>query len=337
MSRASFPLVLIFAQLLFVSVVAAQDAEPVIGEASDPVATPAAEPATAPTPAEAAAAPAASNSDLPTAQADDGSMESAHEPAVQEQHRSGADPYEDPQETYFFLGGFYRHTWMPSWMTELFVQTAPDINNPQFGLDFSVRKDHFEVIYSLWYADYSAYGPFLGANDEPNEMEMIDSQLWAAMAGVTFLWSSEFSDWFAIEYGLGLGAGYVGGDLYRTEAYPTQGGGWDACTGPTTPGTPGTADGAPFEGTYDPAYSTSSDWCGIPASGLTDADGDEGNHYNVRARTWTQGGSVPNVWFRAALQLSLRFKPIAQLVIRADGGFDIFSGFFLGGAVQFGF
>jgi hypothetical protein len=46
---------------------------------------------------------------------------------------------------------------------------------------------------------------------------------------------------------------------------------------------------------------------------------------------------VPNLWFRAALpHLALRFKPIRQMVIRVDGGFDVFSGFFVGGSVGVG-
>ena len=69
---------------------------------------------------------------------------------------------------------------------------------------------------------------------------------------------------------------------------------------------------------------------------ITNQDGEEGAHYGVQARQWFDGGSVPNLWFRLAPQISLRFKPIHQIVIRADVGFDLFSGIFVGGALQFG-
>jgi len=322
-----------FLSLLVCAPAGAQDAgdapaEPSTDVLGDPGA---AEPAPAPSPTDTAASYGAQSSDTPT---------SASAPAEPEETEHHGGPYEDPEETYFFLGGFYRHTWIPSWMTETFVQRAPDIDNPQFGLEFSVRKDRFEVIYSAYYADFSAYGPYLANGDPIDQMEIIDSNLWAAMAGVTFLWSSGFSDWFAIEGGIGLGVGYVGGNLWRTEAYPNQNGGWTACQAPTAPNTPGsTQPGEPFDPTRDPALTTSDAYCGaaLAPGQISDADGQDGEHYGVKARRWTGGGSVPNVWFRAALQLSLRFKPAHGVVIRADGGFDLFSGFFAGGAFQVGF
>ena len=45
---------------------------------------------------------------------------------------------------------------------------------------------------------------------------------------------------------------------------------------------------------------------------------------------------MPNVWFRIAPQLGFRIKPIKQLVINVNGGFDIVSGFFLGGSLNVG-
>lgn len=314
---------------------------PLTAAAQDAAGAPA-EPPPPAEPAPAATAPTASE----TAASSSGSWAASEPdptPAPAEEAPSHGGAYEDPQETYYFLGAFYRHAWIPSWMTEVFVQKAPDVENPQFGLEFSVRKDRFEVIYSAYYADFSAYGPYLASGDTIDQTEMIDSNLWAAMAGVTFLWSSNFSDWFAIEGGLGLGIGYVGGNLWRSEAYPTTEstyGGWAVCNPPTAPNTPGSAQpGRPFDASRDTTLQTDADSCGpaLTPGEISDADGQDGNHYGVKSRRWTNGGSVPNVWFRAAAQLSLRFKPAAHLVIRADGGFDLFSGFFAGGALQFGF
>ncbi|MCU0673127.1 MAG: hypothetical protein MUE69_10090 [Myxococcota bacterium] len=229
-----------------------------------------------------------------------------------EQARSGTDPYEDPTAAYFFLGAAYWHTFTPSFILNLFTDESTKTNNPGIGLQFTYRKDAFDIVTSLYYQTYAVNGPFRGAGDEDTETEIIDSDLKMVAVSVSFLWSTEFTDWFAIQYGIGLGVGGVFGDMIRTEAYRV-GNGWERCVGPSNPP----------NAFCDPT---------------SVADGEDGGHFGARARRWTQGGSVPNVWFRASLpHLALRFKPIKQLMIRVDGGFDLFSGFFVGGSLNFGF
>ena len=47
---------------------------------------------------------------------------------------------------------------------------------------------------------------------------------------------------------------------------------------------------------------------------------------------------MPNLYFRFAVpHLALRIKPIHQLLIRVDLGFDLFSGFFTGAGISYGF
>lgn len=241
--------------------------------------------------------------------------------------RSSTDPYEDPSRNYYFLGLFYDHHFTPSFILNLFTDESTPANNPALGLQFTYRKDGFDIITSLWYQSYFVEGPFRGSGDTEFETEIIDSNLKAMFAGVTFLWSTEFNDVFSIQYGLGLGVGVVFGDMYRDEAYPADRapagtptyGGYARCNGPNSP---------------DSTVTGSSAWCDPVAVG----DGMEGGHFGVKARKWTSGGSVPNVWFRAALpHLALRIKPIKQLMFRVEGGFDLFSGFFVGGSVNVGF
>ena len=113
------------------------------------------------------------------------------EQVLTEQHlgvetvRRGTDPYEDPNKRYFFLGGFYHHHFIPSGMIELFVQEAPAVANPQAGIELTIRRDSFEVIASAWYADFTTVGPFLANGDPPVDVEIIDSNLRAVMAGAT--------------------------------------------------------------------------------------------------------------------------------------------------------
>ncbi len=100
--------------------------------------------------------------------------------------------------------------------------------------------------------------------------------------------------------------------MTRNEAYPDANGefnGYSQCDGP---------GGAPA--------GTGAGYCDPPPAG----------HYGFFDK-WAQGGSVPNIYLRAAPQIALRFKPIHQVLIRVNGGFDIFSGFFVGGALAYGF
>jgi hypothetical protein len=255
--------------------------------------------------------------------------------------RRGTDPYEDPNKRYYFLGGFYRHHFIPAGMIELFVQEAPSVANPQAGIELTIRRDSFEIIASAWYADFTTVGPFLANGDPPDDVEIIDSNLRAVLVGTTFLWSTMFNDYIGLEYGLGLGVGYVFGDMIRTEAYPSENGGFAACTTPVVGGGPG---GAQPGDSIDFARSNGlgiAGYCqgamGDPGNEpITNEDGEEGAHYGVIARQWFDGGSVPNLWFRLAPQISLRIKPIHQLVIRADVGFDIFSGIYVGGGIAIG-
>ncbi|MBC7170855.1 MAG: hypothetical protein H5U40_00420 [Polyangiaceae bacterium] len=264
-----------------------------------------------------------------------GDEQALYEEQVGTEERYGrAHPHEEPGRGYNFLGAFYRHHFLPRFIPELFLDAAPSENFPQFGVEFTHRKNGFDVIASIYYADFSGSGPVLAKGDPLTDVEWFDSELYAVMGGVTFLWGTQFSDWFAIQYGLGVGVGALLGDLRRTEAYPTTNG-YARCVTPTAPGLPGSAQAdVPFDGS-----GSVSDYCGAPNSTTTttDADSETGEHYGVRAERWLDGGSVPNLWFRFAPQISLRIKPMHHLLFRIDGGFDVFSGFFVGGAAAVGF
>lgn len=231
--------------------------------------------------------------------------------------RSGTDPYEDPTKDYFFFGGVYRFAWVPKTVVLLFVDEAVSGKNHQFGGEFIYRRNGMDLIIDAYYARFYADGPFLERNGDPLDTEIINSRLWTATLSATFLWSAVVNDVLAFEFGLGIGIGYVGGQLRRTEAYPSTGAGsidgYAPCTGVGGP---------------DAAY----------CDGPSVPDGESGGHYNVVTRDWLDGGSVPVVWPRLAFpHIAIRIKPIRQLMLRVEGGLDFFSGFFGGGAIAFGF
>jgi hypothetical protein len=228
-----------------------------------------------------------------------------------EEFRDSTDPYEDPTGEYYFVGLFYRHIFVPEFLLNLFTDESTGASNPAFGAEFTYRKGGFDIIGSLWYALYSVEGAFRGAGDPVQDTEWIESNLGVLFISGTFLWSTAFNDIFALEYGVALGVGLVLGDMQRTEAHPS-GGGFAPCNGPGDP------DGA---------------FCdGPPITGTCEG---EGGHYCEEAQ-WSGGGSVPNVvpWL-AIPQIALRIKPMKQLMMRIEGGFGL--GFFLGGAVNYGF
>ncbi|MFT5357767.1 MAG: hypothetical protein ACI9KE_005004 [Polyangiales bacterium] len=232
-----------------------------------------------------------------------------------DERRSSTDPFEDPSETYMFLGAFYRHTWTPGFMLNLFLDESTPTNNSSFGLSFTYRKDSFDLITSVYYQGYGVDGPFLGSGDADTETEIINSDLFAVMLSVDMMWGTQFNDIIGIQYGLGIGVGALLGDLRRTEAYPdaSVAGSYGTCTGTGGPG-------------------EQARYCDD-----VDGDGDLTGHTGIASK-WFDGGSVPNIYFRFAVpNLAIRIKPIKQLLIRIDGGFDLFSGFFTGINANYGF
>jgi hypothetical protein len=224
------------------------------------------------------------------------------------------DPFAEKKDGKWYLGLFYRHTFTPGFMLGLFLDQYEAANNPGTGFEFTYSKSNLDITGTLFWQRYATYGAYKASGDPPIDTEMIDSNLSMAAVGVNFLWTTEFNDKVALQYGIDLAVGIVMGSMRRTEAYETDDAtvdgyknGWAPCTGPGNP---------------DPTM------CQPVANG---------GHYGDKAQRWTNGGSVPNVWFRAALpHIALRFTPTEALRIRLDGGFDLFSGFFVGAAASFG-
>lgn len=295
---------------------------------------------------------AAADEDLGTSE---GTSLGDEQALYEERHGEGArpdrtSPHEEPGVSYWSIGGSYRRSFMPNRILELFVDEAPrGLQIPHFSLDIGRRRDGVDLILGIRYSDYSFVGPFLSRNNTPDKMEIIHSNMRTVAADVSVLWSANFSDVFALQYGFDFGLGAFFGDVHRTEAYPSTGGshthnGWAACVGPTAAGAPGSAQaGDPFDsGAYAPPLDTVGAFCGVPndtnpAGGYTDRDVKNGQQYNVRARSMLDGGHVPFFSWRLAPRLSLRIKPIRQIIMRLDAGFDFGSGVFLGAGLQYGF
>lgn len=244
--------------------------------------------------------------------------------ARREKHESETSPVEEPDKSYFFVGLMYRHVFVPTFMENIFFAESKPAQNPGAGAEFTYRKNNFEIVSSLWWQRYWVNGPFRAKGDPAPEIEIINSKLSVLYASATFLWSTPITDVFAIEYGVGVGIGYVIGNLYRTEAYPDSNGDsvpdgnshFRKCLGPSNP--PAGADGVP--------------WCDPTVAG----SGEKGGHFGVKGKRWSSGGNVPNVWPWISIpHLAIRIKPIRQVMMRIEGGFST-GGFFAGASAAYG-
>jgi hypothetical protein len=110
-----------------------------------------------------------------------------------------------------------------------------------------------------------------------------------------FLWGIRVHRMFEIQVGLGIGIGYIGGDMTRSQAY-LNASGWRDCV---------SAGGGP------------ADYCA----------NNPNNHYSSNGfvePTWAGGGSVPIVipWISLP-QIGFHFRPHRNFDIRADVGYGI--------------
>lgn len=239
--------------------------------------------------------------------------------------RDSSDPYEDPHTGYYFAGLMYRHIVMPTFMQHLFADGGVTVSDPGFGGEFSYRKDGFTITGSLWWQNFSFINPFRTNGDSAFNTEIINSNWSSIIGAASFMWSTQFNDMLALEYGVDVGLGVVLGNGIRSEAYPSTGagsvGGYAACSMANDP------HETPTPGVYCAPN---------PGGGASAQDGQNGEHYNVTARKWTDGGSVPNIipWLGLP-HIALRFKPVHQFQARLDVGF--FGGFFFGLGAQYGF
>jgi hypothetical protein len=243
-----------------------------------------------------------------------------------EAQRSTTDPFEEEDEDYFFLGAFGRVIFVPRFIQNVFIEDGVDATNPAAGLEFTYRRNQFNVIVNAWWANAAAEGFFRANGDPITDQEFVDVQLQAVFVSASLMWGIPLTDWLAFEVGVDIGIGAVFGDMYRTEAYVGSDGEFAPCAGP---GDPGMGNSDTNGGCEEGPASVG------PETPCVDGQG----HYGCREPQWTDdpGGDVPIIfpWF-ALPRLALRIKPIRQLQIRIDGGYNLW-GFFVGGSAAFGF
>jgi hypothetical protein len=238
------------------------------------------------------------------------------------------DPKEDPGKAYRFIGMRFRDVVVPKFMVNIFADGGTTVNAFTFGPELSIRKDHTEYDFALSYADYSM-NPFLfkGHSDGPEAYELVASSMKIVYLTLDILYSIPLDQkgHFDFLFGGGVGLGGVFGNLYRSQAYPSDPNNldpsivanWHACPG---------AQPLPKAG--------NAPFCDASNNHYTQGGSFPSGSYDEHS--WANGGSKPFIFPWISLpQFSLRYKPIKQLQTRADIGFSI-TGFYWGLSAGYG-
>jgi hypothetical protein len=213
---------------------------------------------------------------------------------------------EDPNKAYFLIGLRSYFQFIPSGLIEAFgLAQAPEVTQWALGLEFTYRKNAFDIVTSVWWADYGAEGYVWEEGDPETEIEWMKSTLGVIWFTVDFMAGTDFYPWFGLQYGGGIGFGVTTGDIERREAYRDAGGDLHPCNGPEDPDTT---------------------FCESAAAG---------GHYELVPRA---ADGVWPVYPVISGKLSLRWKPLPNLVINVpDLGLGLPSLFFVGGRVNYMF
>jgi len=227
------------------------------------------------------------------------------------------------ERTYLFAGLRYRGVVLPKFILDAFVEGGQTVYTNQIGLELDIRKNGFSVIPAISYAEFGT-GDILykdkGAADFVGNYAVGNSGLKALQLSVDLLWSAKINKVLDFEYGIGLGVGFIFGNLLNN---------WVK------------------EGTGNPQYTanngktyTRCDAEGPVGSGCNKADhqkSEVARVNNYEEPSWANGGSKPNVipWV-AIPQIGLRFKPIKQFESRLGLGVSL-TGFWFGLSGNYGF
>lgn len=231
---------------------------------------------------------------------------------------------EDPMKSYYYVNLRFRDIVIPKFMFGLFAAGGANVNAPSVGLELTRRKDHTEFDIALSYADYSHdWFLFKNKSDPDTSFELAQSTLKLVYFTVDLLYEIPIDDQGKWAFLIGGGVGFAGvaGSLYREWAYPIAGNNPDS---PTLDPSLWARCGGVNNG---PPLNSGVPYCGNNGQGR-DMKNQHLNGYSEKS--WANGGSLPMVFPWIALpQISVRFKPIKSVQLRADVGFST-SGFYFG-------
>lgn len=226
----------------------------------------------------------------------------------------------------WFIGAYYRHTWIPTFMLKPIFERAASISNEGLGIVLSHSSHRgFTTQLGLGYFGFNFEGAFNPRHSMIEDTEWVTSTLGLVHVTGSVLWPITLHRMWRIEIGLGADLGVVTGSLYRTEAYP-EGGAFHPCEGPGEPGFTGPNDDQNGNPTAycDQAYDRNGD--PIPTSGASIS----GAHYSDHETR------VPPIMLVPMLpHVALRFEPTERIAIKLEGAFGL-AQFWLGASIHIG-
>jgi hypothetical protein len=226
----------------------------------------------------------------------------------------------------WYIGAYYRHAWVPSFMLKPIFERAASISNEGLGMVLShASRDGLTVQVGLGYQGYHFQGAFNPNDAIVEDTEWVKSELGLVHLTGSLLWPIRLHRKWTIELGVGVDLGIVTGQLHRTEAYPRDGL-FQPCEAAGQPDITGPSDDARGnpQAYCEQAYDRNGDE--IDTSGATVS----GAHYNDRETR------VPPLMLVPMLpHAAVRFEPIERIAIKLEGAFGL-AQFWLGASVHVG-
>ena len=109
---------------------------------------------------------------------------------------------------------------VPGWLLNSFTKQNVPLSSWGTGIEFFRRKANFDLILSFSYQNMSPPpGNWLGKGKEhPAEVDtdyVVFDNLSLLSTDLSFVWHTNFTEWFGIHYGAGIGIAWVRGDILR--------------------------------------------------------------------------------------------------------------------------
>jgi hypothetical protein len=126
-----------------------------------------------------------------------------------------------PADLSYGVAAMLRWVTIPTWVLNTFTKENVPLSSWGTGFQFFRRRGNFDFAISFMYVNLSPPdGNWLGKGQDrtaANDTDFVQFRSLAMYgADASFIWHSNFADWFGIHYGAGIGIGMISGDILRT-------------------------------------------------------------------------------------------------------------------------
>jgi hypothetical protein len=108
---------------------------------------------------------------------------------------------------------------VPGWLLNVFTKKNVPLSSWGTGIEFFRRKANFDLVLSFSYQNMSPPpGNWLGKGKDNASYDtdyVVFDNLSTLGADLSFIWHTNFNEWFGIHYGAGIGIAWVRGDILR--------------------------------------------------------------------------------------------------------------------------